>query len=52
VIAARRSKIREIIVPEANRGDYEELPAHITKGIKVHFVEEYPQVAKIVFGKR
>ncbi|HEB99441.1 MAG TPA: endopeptidase La [Thiotrichales bacterium] len=50
VIAARRSGIRELILPEANRGDFEELPDYIREGIEVHFVSRYPQVVEIAFG--
>ena len=50
VIAARRSGIRELILPEANRGDFEELPDYIREGIEVHFVSRYPQVVAIAFS--
>jgi ATP-dependent Lon protease len=49
VIAAKRSGIREVILPAANAGDYEELPGYIQKGIKAHFAEEYADVASIVW---
>jgi len=51
VIAAKRQGITELILPEANRGDYEEVPAHIRKGFKVHFVNRYKQVAEVILGK-
>ncbi|MHB8728501.1 MAG: endopeptidase La [Sulfuricaulis sp.] len=50
-IAARRAKITELILPEANRGDFEELPAHIRRGLKAHFANHYRDVARIVFPK-
>ena len=50
-IAARRQKIKELIFPEANRKDFDELPAYIRKGLKPHFVSRYSEVAAIVFGK-
>ena len=50
VIAARRVGIRELILPEACRKDFEEVPDNIKEGFKVHYVKKYPQVAKIVFG--
>ena len=50
VIAARRAGIRELIVPEANRRDFDELPDHIRKGLKVHFAEHYKDVARIIFN--
>ncbi|XGA79164.1 endopeptidase La [Halomonas sp. CH40] len=50
VIAARRSDIFEVILPEANRRDYAELPDYITDGVTVHFAERYQDVADIVFA--
>jgi ATP-dependent Lon protease len=52
LIAARRAGIKELILPEANRGDFEELPAHIRAGLRVHFAGHYKDVAKIVFPGR
>ncbi len=51
VIAARRMNIRELILPEANRGDFEDIPEHITEGITVHFAEKFDDVAPIVFDR-
>jgi ATP-dependent Lon protease len=50
VIAAKRAGIKELILPAACRRDYEELPAHIRKGLRVHFAEQYADVFKVVFG--
>ncbi|WP_048307272.1 endopeptidase La [Halomonas sp. PR-M31] len=50
VIAARRSDIFELILPHANRRDYDELPEHLKEGMTVHFAKQYKDVAKIVFG--
>jgi len=50
LIAARRTKIMEVILPEDNRRDVAELPKHIIAGMKIHFAERYDQVAEIVFG--
>jgi ATP-dependent Lon protease len=50
VIAARRSDILELILPEANRRDFDELPDYLREGIQVHFASRYPDVAKVVFG--
>ncbi|NGZ07192.1 MAG: endopeptidase La [Magnetococcales bacterium] len=49
VIAARRVGIRELILPEACRKSYEEVPDHIREGFTVHFVRNYAQVSKLVF---
>jgi len=50
VIAARRTRIYELILPEANRRDYEELPEHIRTGMQVHFASHFREVAEIIFG--
>jgi len=49
VIAARRAGIRELVLPEDNRGDFEEVPEHIRKGLKVHFVCSYDQLVPLLF---
>ena len=49
LIAARRSKLNVLIFPEDNRRDYDELPAYLKKGLKVHFVTHYDDVFKIAF---
>lgn len=49
VIAARRSKVMELILPDANRRDFEELPAYIKAGLTVHFASHFDQVARLVF---
>jgi len=50
VIAARRVKIMELIMPEANRRDFDELPEHIREGMTVHFARQFKDVVKIVFS--
>lgn len=50
VIAARRSKIMEVILPDANRRDYDELPEHIRSGMTVHFAKHYDDVYQQVFA--
>jgi ATP-dependent Lon protease len=49
LIAARRVGIDEILLPEGNRGDFEELPDHIREGLTIHFVERFRQVVDQVF---
>lgn len=50
VIAARRVGVMDIILPEPNRRDFEELPDFLTAGFRVHFASEYRDVFAIVFG--
>ena len=49
VIAARRQKIHELILPEPNRGDFEELPDYLREGLTVHFAKRFADVAKVLF---
>jgi ATP-dependent Lon protease len=50
VIAARRVGIAELILPDANRRDFDKLPEHIRAGLTVHFAKRYQDVAAVVFG--
>jgi len=49
LIAARRVGVKEVILPDANRGDVKELPRYITKGLKIHFAKSYDDVYKVLF---
>jgi len=49
VIAARRAKIMELILPFANRRDFEELPDYLREGINVHFARNFREVFEFVF---
>lgn len=50
VIAARRVKIYNLILPHANRRDFEDLPEYIKEGVTVNFVKHYEEVAKILWS--
>jgi ATP-dependent Lon protease len=49
VIAAKRAGVKEIILPEDNRRDFDEIPAYIRKGLKIHFAVRYEDVARVCF---
>jgi ATP-dependent Lon protease len=49
VIAARRQKIFALILPDANQGNFEELPEYLKEGITVHFAKRFVDVAKVLF---
>jgi ATP-dependent Lon protease len=49
VIAARRIRIMELILPHANRRDFEELPDYLREGINVHFARSFREVFDYVF---
>lgn len=49
VLAAQREGMERVIVPEKNRGMYDELPASVRKRMKVEFVKEYSEVFALMF---
>ncbi len=48
-IAAKRAKLNNLIFPLANKNDFDELPAHIKKGLKPYYASNYKDVIKICF---
>jgi ATP-dependent Lon protease len=49
-VAARRNKIKDIIIPAANEKDLADIPEHVRKGIRFHPVERMDEVIEIAFG--
>ena len=49
VIAAKRIHILELIMPHANRRDFDKLPEHVREGFTVHFAKHFRDVVQIVF---
>lgn len=50
VIAAKRNKIKDIIIPMHNKRDLSEIPEHVKKGITFHPVQRMEEVIEIAFG--
>jgi ATP-dependent Lon protease len=50
VIAAKMAGVKELIIPADNERDYDEMPDYLKKGLTMHFVSEYKEVASICFG--
>ena len=51
VIAARRSGVTTLVLPEGNRADYAEVADEAKEGLEVHFAETYEQVHAAAFPK-
>jgi ATP-dependent Lon protease len=49
-MGAKREGIVNLIFPEDNRKDVEELEAEVKEGMTFHFAEHYFQVMQLVFG--
>ncbi|KAF7817969.1 lon protease-like protein 1, mitochondrial [Senna tora] len=50
-IAARRSEVKTIVFPSANRRDFDELAPNVKEGLDVHFVDDYMQIFDLAFGE-
>lgn len=50
IMAARRAGIKCIVLPEACRRDYDEIPDYLKEGLEVHFAEDYLTVFNVAFG--
>uniref|UniRef100_A0A0D9X358 Lon protease homolog, mitochondrial n=1 Tax=Leersia perrieri TaxID=77586 RepID=A0A0D9X358_9ORYZ len=48
-IAARRSAVKTIIFPAANKRDFDELAANVKEGLEVHFVDTYNEIFDLAF---
>ncbi|KAI3715606.1 hypothetical protein L6452_22592 [Arctium lappa] len=48
-IAARRSGVKTIIFPLANKRDFDELAPNVKEGLDVHFVDDYNQIFELAF---
>ena len=51
VIAAKRARMKEIILPKENQKDLNEIPDYIKKGIEFHLVKTMNEVEKLIFAK-
>ena len=49
-VAAKRNKIKTIIIPKANERDLEEIPEHVKQGIKFIPVSDVREVLEIALG--
>lgn len=49
LLAAKRAGLTDIILPQANQKDYEEIDAKILDGLTIHYAKEYSQVYQLIF---
>lgn len=48
-LAAKRMKIRDLILPIENKKDFEKLPKNIRESLNVHYVNNFKELSKIIF---
>merc|ERR1719326_2753044 len=49
VIAARRERVRTLLLPRQNEADYVELKDYLKGGLTAHFVDHYDDVYRLAF---
>jgi len=47
IMGGKRAGIRSIILPDANRRDYDEIPDYLKEGLEVYFAENYDSVYEV-----
>lgn len=52
LIAAKRARVKHVILPAGNRSDYDQLPDVIKNRLQVHFAETFEQVATLCLPSR
>ena len=50
LIAAKRQKLKHILLPAANEGDVKTINASVTKGLDIHYAETFVDVLPHLFG--
>ena len=52
VIAASRFGVKQVILPEGNRPDWEDVPAEVRAKLKVHFVKQISEVLQLALAAK
>lgn len=50
-VAAKRSGVTDIVLPDGNRKDWDDLPKHVSEGLTPHFARHYDDVYTVCFEK-
>ena len=52
LIAAQRSGVTCVILPAANKRDFDDVPENVRKELEVHFADNYRDVHSVIFGEK
>jgi ATP-dependent Lon protease len=52
VLAAHAAGLTDVILPERNRGDLDEVPEEVRKGLRFHLVSDVDEVLAIALEPR
>ncbi len=50
IIAAKRARVKQVILPLENKDDFTELPEQVQDGITPYFVKTFNDVRRICFS--
>jgi ATP-dependent Lon protease len=51
VLAAARAGLKHVILPEQNRGDWQDVPAEVRNSMRAHFVKDIAQLISVALVK-
>ena len=49
MIASKRAKVQEVLLPKDNQEDFDMVPEHIKEGLTPYFVSTFDEVKRICF---
>jgi ATP-dependent Lon protease len=52
IMAAKREKIHQLLLPESVKNNYDELPESLKKGIIIHFITHFDDVYRLLFSPK
>ena len=52
LIAAHRSGVTCVILPAANKRDFDDVPENVRAELEAHFADNYRDVHSVIFGEK
>jgi ATP-dependent Lon protease len=52
ILAAGRFGLKQVILPDTNKSDWQEVPAEVRKKLKVHFIRHISQLLPLALEKK
>ena len=52
VIAASRFGVKQVILPEGNKADWQDVPAEVRAKLKVHFVKQISEAVELALAPK
>ncbi|MEA2012503.1 MAG: endopeptidase La [Verrucomicrobiota bacterium] len=52
MIAAKKAKVKDVILPSLNQKDFEEIPETVRSGLHPHYVSHYKEIYSLLFEEK